>query len=161
MLLLWYYKTFMKPWVSCQISSSLSCCHLAGGLVYSFGELLWRHVSVPVSAPVLEGSLLGKTVVHVAAGGFHCGALSEQGNIFMWGENTAGQCGLTEKGAAANITGWSTPFFFPLFLCLSVCPTHYLPSLCFPSQCASIHSYNPLLRNVVFLFSYLYIWWIN
>uniref|UniRef100_A0A671WNC9 Alsin Rho guanine nucleotide exchange factor ALS2 n=1 Tax=Sparus aurata TaxID=8175 RepID=A0A671WNC9_SPAAU len=67
------------------------------GLVYSFGELLWRDVSVPVSTPLLEGSLLGKTVVHVAAGGFHCGALSEQGNIFMWGENTAGQCGLTEK----------------------------------------------------------------
>ncbi|XP_030284576.1 alsin-like isoform X4 [Sparus aurata] len=75
-----------------------------GGLVYSFGELLWRDVSVPVSTPLLEGSLLGKTVVHVAAGGFHCGALSEQGNIFMWGENTAGQCGLTEKGRAANIT---------------------------------------------------------
>nr|XP_046260313.1 alsin-like isoform X3 [Scatophagus argus] len=75
-----------------------------GGLVYSFGELLWRDLSVPVSAPVLEFPLLGKMMVRVAAGGFHCGALSEQGNIYMWGENTAGQCGLTETGMATNIT---------------------------------------------------------
>uniref|UniRef100_A0AAQ4RL14 PH domain-containing protein n=1 Tax=Gasterosteus aculeatus aculeatus TaxID=481459 RepID=A0AAQ4RL14_GASAC len=68
-----------------------------GGQVYSFGELLWRDLSVPVSAPLLEISLLGRTVVRVAAGGFHCGALSEQGNVFMWGENTAGQCGLSER----------------------------------------------------------------
>uniref|UniRef100_A0A673AXN5 Alsin Rho guanine nucleotide exchange factor ALS2 a n=1 Tax=Sphaeramia orbicularis TaxID=375764 RepID=A0A673AXN5_9TELE len=68
-----------------------------GGLVYSFGELLWRDLSVPVSAPVLEVALQGKTVVRVAAGGFHCGALSEQGSVYMWGENTAGQCGQTEK----------------------------------------------------------------
>ncbi|XP_034741033.1 alsin-like isoform X3 [Etheostoma cragini] len=75
-----------------------------GGQVYSFGELLWRDLSIPVSAPVLEVSLLGKTVVRVAAGGFHCGALSDQGNVYMWGENTAGQCGLTEKGSITNLT---------------------------------------------------------
>ncbi|XP_074515820.1 alsin-like isoform X1 [Sebastes fasciatus] len=75
-----------------------------GGQVYSFGELLWRDLSVPVSAPVLEVSLLGITVVRVAAGGFHCGALSKQGNVYMWGENTAGQCGLTERGTVTNIT---------------------------------------------------------
>ncbi|KAM3608464.1 uncharacterized protein V6R79_026113 [Siganus canaliculatus] len=75
-----------------------------GGLVYSFGELLWRDQSVPVSSPVLEVSLLKKMVVRVAAGGFHCGALTEQGYVYTWGENTAGQCGLSEKGKAANIT---------------------------------------------------------
>uniref|UniRef100_A0A8D3A2Y2 VPS9 domain-containing protein n=1 Tax=Scophthalmus maximus TaxID=52904 RepID=A0A8D3A2Y2_SCOMX len=68
-----------------------------GECVYSFGELLWRDLSISLSAPVLEESLLGKTVVRVAAGGFHCGALSEQGSIYMWGENTAGQCGQTER----------------------------------------------------------------
>ncbi|XP_070770301.1 alsin-like [Enoplosus armatus] len=75
-----------------------------GGLVYSFGELLWRDLSIPVSAPLLEDSLLGRTVVRVAAGGFHCGALTEQGTIYMWGENTAGQCGLTERDTATSIT---------------------------------------------------------
>lgn len=74
--------------------------------MYSFGELLWRDLSVPLSAPVLEVSLLRRTVVRVAAGGFHCGALSEQGSVYVWGENTAGQCGLTETGTAADITGW-------------------------------------------------------
>ncbi|XP_024141941.1 alsin isoform X3 [Oryzias melastigma] len=76
-----------------------------GGQVFSFGELTWRDLRVPLSAPVLEVSLLGKAaVVFVAAGGFHCGALTEQGSVFMWGENAAGQCGLTERGAVTNIS---------------------------------------------------------
>ncbi|XP_057708609.1 alsin-like isoform X2 [Corythoichthys intestinalis] len=75
-----------------------------GGLVYSFGELLWRGLSVPPSAPLLEVSLRGTTVVHVACGGFHCGALSEQGIVYMWGENTAGQCGPTEADEDSNVT---------------------------------------------------------
>ncbi|XP_056284994.1 alsin-like isoform X1 [Pseudoliparis swirei] len=77
---------------------------MQGGEVYSFGELSWRGLSIPASAPLLEVSLLGTTVVRVAAGGFHCGALSEQGNVYMWGENTAGQCGLTERGTDTSIT---------------------------------------------------------
>ncbi|XP_061548671.1 alsin-like isoform X4 [Phycodurus eques] len=75
-----------------------------GGHVYSFGELLWRGLSVPPSAPLLEVSLRGTTVVHVACGGFHCGALSEQGGMYMWGENTAGQCGPTEGDTDSNVT---------------------------------------------------------
>lgn len=72
--------------------------------MYSFGELLWRDQSIPASAPILETSLLGTSMVRVAAGGFHCGALSEHGSVYTWGENTAGQCGLAERSAAANIT---------------------------------------------------------
>nr|XP_020470120.1 alsin-like [Monopterus albus] len=75
-----------------------------GGQVYSFGELLWRDLSIPASNPVLEVTLLGKMVVRVAAGGFHCGALSEQGGVYMWGENTAGQCGPAEGGTVTNMT---------------------------------------------------------
>lgn len=81
--------------------------------MYSFGELLWRNLSVQVSAPVLEASLLGRNVVCVAAGGFHCGALSEQGNVYMWGENTGGQCGLPEREAATNLTGRFTLRSYP------------------------------------------------
>lgn len=44
-------------------------------------------------------------VVRVAAGGFHCGAVSEQGHAYTWGENTGGQCGLTEQGTEKSITG--------------------------------------------------------
>lgn len=79
--------------------------------MYSFGELLWRGLSVPPSAPLLEASLRGTTVVHVACGGFHCGALSEQGGIYMWGENTAGQCGPSEGDSDSNVTGSSSPHF--------------------------------------------------
>ncbi|XP_055360815.1 alsin-like isoform X2 [Betta splendens] len=75
-----------------------------GGQVYSFGELLWKDLTIPLSAPLLESSLQEKLVIRVAAGGFHCGALSEQGNVYMWGENTAGQCGLTDKDTVTNIT---------------------------------------------------------
>ncbi|XP_051937383.1 alsin-like isoform X1 [Hippocampus zosterae] len=74
------------------------------GPVYSFGELLWRGLSVPPSAPLLEAALQGTTVVHVACGGFHCGALSEQGGIYMWGENTAGQCGPSDGDSDSNVT---------------------------------------------------------
>lgn len=84
---------------------SCCCCCLPGGQVYSFGELLWRNLSIPASAPLLEVSLLGKMVIRVAAGGFHCGALIEHGSVYMWGENTAGQCGLTERGTVTDITG--------------------------------------------------------
>ncbi|XP_055005608.1 alsin-like isoform X2 [Boleophthalmus pectinirostris] len=70
-----------------------------GGLVYSFGELFWRGLSVPLTAPVLEVSLQGRDVVRVTAGGFHCGAVTAQGSVYMWGENTAGQC-----GQSSNIT---------------------------------------------------------
>lgn len=123
--------------------------------MYSFGELLWRDQSIPVSAPVLEVSLLGRTVVRVAAGGFHCGALSEQGNIFMWGENTAGQCGLTERDAVTNVTGWSTPYllssFLPSFFSYHI-PSHPLLALLtiFFPHCLhpSLHSCNPLLRSL-------------
>lgn len=73
--------------------------------MYSFGELLWRGISVPVCAPMLEVSLQERTVVRVAAGGFHCGAVTAQGSIYMWGENTGGQCGLAERGSVTNITG--------------------------------------------------------
>lgn len=61
--------------------------------MYSFGELLWRGLSVPAAAPVPEVSLQGRGVVRVAAGGFHCGAVTALGTVYMWGENTAGQCG--------------------------------------------------------------------
>lgn len=44
-------------------------------------------------------------VVRVAAGGFHSGAVSEQGHVYTWGENTGGQCGLTERGTEKTITG--------------------------------------------------------
>ncbi|XP_061579794.1 alsin-like isoform X1 [Cololabis saira] len=93
-----------RPVVQVSLGEHHGLILLQGGSVFSFGDLLWRDLKVPVSAPVLEVSLQGKAVVRVASGGFHCGAVSEQGHVYMWGENTAGQCGLAEKGTVTNIS---------------------------------------------------------
>uniref|UniRef100_A0A3Q0QVJ7 Alsin Rho guanine nucleotide exchange factor ALS2 n=1 Tax=Amphilophus citrinellus TaxID=61819 RepID=A0A3Q0QVJ7_AMPCI len=76
-----------------------------GGQVYSFGELPWKQSQVPEPAkPTLEGALSGQRVVAVAAGSFHCGAVTEDGGVHMWGENAAGQCGLSSLSSVPNPT---------------------------------------------------------
>ncbi|KAM6946062.1 alsin-like [Aplochiton taeniatus] len=90
---------------------SLGACHALllaeGGLVFSVGELPWRTgLAVPLSQPLLEHSLNDVTVVLVSAGSFHCGALTEEGAVYMWGENSAGQCGaLGTEGSDRVVTG--------------------------------------------------------
>ncbi|KAK1876503.1 Alsin [Dissostichus eleginoides] len=76
-----------------------------GGQVYSFGELPWKQsqVSEP-SKPTLEGALSGQRVVSVAAGSFHSGAVTEDGGVHMWGDNSSGQCGLSGLSSVPNPT---------------------------------------------------------
>lgn len=137
------------------LSTELPFFFGAGGLVYSFGELLWRDLSVQVSAPVLEVSLLGRNVVCVAAGGFHCGALSEQGNVYMWGENTGGQCGLTERGVATNLTGRSMLPSYPSSL--STACSFYLPWCLHPvrNPLFEISSFPFFCMDFIFFFNQL------
>ncbi|XP_031414211.1 alsin isoform X2 [Clupea harengus] len=79
-----------------------------GGQVYSFGELSWKQTQMPAPAatsePVLEAGLSGQRVVGVAAGGFHSGAVTEDGGVHMWGDNTHGQCGLSGLTTVPNPT---------------------------------------------------------
>ncbi|KAG7236166.1 hypothetical protein INR49_001276 [Caranx melampygus] len=76
-----------------------------GGQVYSFGELPWKQSQVPEPAkPTLESALSGQRVVAVAAGSFHSGAVTEDGGIHMWGDNGAGQCGLSGLSTVPNPT---------------------------------------------------------
>jgi alpha-tubulin suppressor-like RCC1 family protein len=42
---------------------------------------------------------MGDRVVSVAAGGFHSGAFTRKGDVYMWGFNRSGQCGATGKNA--------------------------------------------------------------
>ncbi|XP_077573347.1 alsin isoform X2 [Stigmatopora nigra] len=66
-----------------------------GGQVFTFGHLPWRQSQLAeLSAPILESVLSGQRVVAVAAGSFHIGAVTEEGGVHMWGDNSAGQCGL-------------------------------------------------------------------
>lgn len=78
----------------------------AGGQLYSFGELPWKQnpSSMKATAPILEAGLSEKRVVSVAAGTFHNGAVTEDGAVHMWGDNTYGQCGLSGLSVVPNPT---------------------------------------------------------
>uniref|UniRef100_A0A673WLA9 Alsin Rho guanine nucleotide exchange factor ALS2 n=1 Tax=Salmo trutta TaxID=8032 RepID=A0A673WLA9_SALTR len=78
-----------------------------GGQVYSFGEFPWKQSQVSEAGPlkpVLESALSGQRVIAVAAGSFHSGALTEDGGVHMWGENSFGQCGLSSLAVVPNPT---------------------------------------------------------
>ncbi|TRZ00880.1 hypothetical protein DNTS_030251, partial [Danionella cerebrum] len=65
------------------------------GQVYSFGEQPWKQEEPQPAGPVLESSLNGQHVISVSAGSYHCSAITEDGLVYMWGENSYGQCGVT------------------------------------------------------------------
>ncbi|KAM6178760.1 alsin isoform 1-T1 [Rhynchocyon petersi] len=69
------------------------------GEVYSFGTLPWRREAAEIcpSNPILEHALVGQYVVTVATGSFHSGAVTESGTVYMWGENSAGQCAVANQ----------------------------------------------------------------
>ncbi|KAM6463236.1 alsin isoform 1-T1 [Liasis olivaceus] len=69
------------------------------GEVYSFGKLPWRLglEEAFINCPILEKALSGQHVVTVAAGSFHSGAVTEGGVVYMWGENSAGQCAVANQ----------------------------------------------------------------
>ncbi|XP_014847120.1 PREDICTED: alsin isoform X1 [Poecilia mexicana] len=76
-----------------------------GGQVYTFGELPWKQTqSSQPTKPTLENALSGQRVVAVAAGSFHSGAVTEDGSVHMWGDNAAGQCGLSGLSCVPNPT---------------------------------------------------------
>lgn len=75
--------------------------------MYSFGEFPWKQSQVSEVGPlkpVLESALSGQRVVAVAAGSFHSGAVTEDGGVHMWGENSFGQCGLSILTVVPNPT---------------------------------------------------------
>lgn len=55
-------------------------------------------------APKLESNLSGHRISSVAAGSFHSGAVTVEGEVFMWGENSSGQCGVPGLDALASPT---------------------------------------------------------
>lgn len=74
--------------------------------MYSFGELPWKQSksSSGTTEPVLEAGLSERHVVSVAAGASHNGAVTEDGAVHMWGDNTYGQCGLSGLSVVPNPT---------------------------------------------------------
>ncbi|XP_078085206.1 alsin isoform X2 [Mustelus asterias] len=77
-----------------------------GGDVCSFGRFPWRpegelrHSAVPV----LEPGLAGLRVASVAAGSLHSGAVTQDGAVYMWGENASCQCAVQGPSQVPNPT---------------------------------------------------------
>ncbi|XP_076579653.1 alsin isoform X2 [Chaetodon auriga] len=94
-----------RPVLQVALGSRHGVLLVEGGQVYSFGELAWKQSQVPEpEKPTLESALSGQRVVAVAAGSFHSGAVTEDGGIHMWGDNGAGQCGLSGLSTVPNPT---------------------------------------------------------
>ncbi|KAM9305608.1 alsin [Gastrophryne carolinensis] len=76
------------------------------GEVFSYGKQPWKENSQenPQNTPLLEKTLCGQHVTCVAAGSYHCGALTDNGMVYMWGENTAGQCAIANCPAISQPT---------------------------------------------------------
>jgi prepilin-type N-terminal cleavage/methylation domain-containing protein len=70
------------------------------GIVHAWGENSFGQVGAGTSgtnviapASVMTGSLAGKTVTQIAAGGFHSLALASDNTLHSWGQNSNGQLG--------------------------------------------------------------------
>jgi alpha-tubulin suppressor-like RCC1 family protein len=57
--------------------------------------------SLPVSVD-MNGALTGKTIVRIATGANHSLALSSDGTVFTWGDNTYGQLGINAPDSAKS-----------------------------------------------------------
>lgn len=72
--------------------------------MYSFGEQPWKRVGSQPAGPVLESALKDQHVISVSAGSFHSSAVTEDGLVHMWGENSHGQCGISGVDQIPNPT---------------------------------------------------------
>mmetsp|Transcript_16816 Transcript_16816/g.55825 ORF Transcript_16816/g.55825 Transcript_16816/m.55825 type:complete len:1970 (-) Transcript_16816:70-5979(-) len=74
--------------------------------VYAWGDGKWGNAGVSNTNDVLEpqelSSLAACSIIGVHAGGFHSAALSQYGDLFMWGKNSNGQLGLGTTSAAED-----------------------------------------------------------
>jgi len=52
--------------------------------------------------PEIVESLCGLNIIQIAAGAWHCAALSESGDVYLWGWNESGQLGFPSKTLQEN-----------------------------------------------------------
>uniref|UniRef100_A0AAR2JUG6 VPS9 domain-containing protein n=1 Tax=Pygocentrus nattereri TaxID=42514 RepID=A0AAR2JUG6_PYGNA len=95
-----------RPVLQAALGAKHGVLLVEGGQVYSFGELPWKQNQAlsGTTEPILEAGLSEQHVVSVAAGACHSGAVTEDGAVHMWGDNTYGQCGLSGLSVVPNPT---------------------------------------------------------
>ncbi|KAI4876025.1 hypothetical protein NFI96_002868 [Prochilodus magdalenae] len=95
-----------RPVLQAALGAKHGVLLVEGGQVYSFGDLPWKQnqASSGATEPILEAGLSEQHVVSVAAGTCHNGAVTEDGTVHMWGDNTYGQCGLSGLSVVPNPT---------------------------------------------------------
>ncbi|XP_066518797.1 alsin isoform X2 [Hoplias malabaricus] len=95
-----------RPVIQAALGTKHGVLLVDGGQVYSFGELPWKQNQSlsGTTDPILEVGLSEQHVVSVAAGACHSGAVTEDGAVHMWGDNTYGQCGLSGLSVVPNPT---------------------------------------------------------
>eukprot|EP00960_Hanusia_phi_P031772 749481-Hanusia_phi.AAC.6 len=74
--------------------------------VYAWGDGKWGNAGVSNSTDVLEpqelNTLAASSIISVHAGGCHSAALSQFGDLFMWGKNSNGQLGIGNTSGAED-----------------------------------------------------------
>ncbi|XP_034533940.1 alsin isoform X2 [Notolabrus celidotus] len=94
-----------RPVIQVALGTRHGVLLVEGGQVFSFGELPWKQSQLTEpDKPALENALSGQRVVSIAAGSFHSGAVTEDGGVHMWGDNSSGQCGLSSLSTVPNPT---------------------------------------------------------
>lgn len=68
---------------------------------------------------MLINALAGLKIIHIAAGGWHSCALSQDGDVYTWGWNSNGQLGLAKNEGEASgcVSVMATPHVVDIFEC--------------------------------------------
>lgn len=83
-------------------------CSILYFVLFSRGQL--GHGSIDsVDYPQEVQALGGVRIVQIACGGWHSCALSESGDLYVWGWNECGQLGLPCRNLAMEEAGSSCP----------------------------------------------------
>eukprot|EP00163_Fabomonas_tropica_P027603 TRINITY_DN5370_c0_g1_i1.p1 TRINITY_DN5370_c0_g1~~TRINITY_DN5370_c0_g1_i1.p1 ORF type:complete len:461 (-),score=75.85 TRINITY_DN5370_c0_g1_i1:288-1670(-) len=84
-----------------------TACLTDDGEVWTFGSnadgQLGRCDDEPYTMAAVVDELMGLDVCAVACGDFHTVALTEQGEVFVWGSNEFGQCGTGVEGGKITV----------------------------------------------------------
>jgi len=91
-------------WHSCALMAGQDESGQRRNLVYQWGWVRHTHETQSSALyPILVPELMSLDVARIGAGGFHSGALTQQGVLYAWGVNSAGQLGVGRRFPACDV----------------------------------------------------------